>query len=691
MKTMNKPMFLRGALLTLGLCLSLALVPRTVRAQAACTMADAPVDVTRWIETRFGKGKTPPFSFVYDGRPSQELLKKWKYSARRIASADEGAVEYLYTYSQKPAGLTVECRVKGFPEFQAVEWVLSFRNESSDNSATLERVRVSDLDMKYPGEEDIILHYANGTHVSKADFHQHTRVLAPGDSLYMAPEGGRSSQIAFPFFNIETSPGQGVVGAVGWSGTWFADIAATPKHGVRVVSGMKTLETYLRPDEAIRTPSVCLLFWRGENRFAGHNMFRRFMLAHHTHRIDGKPTVYPVSTSFNYGDPHPCNEYTCLTADYAIALIRRYKQFDLVPEVFWLDAGWYEQANDYKNHKNWANTVGNWTVDKERFPEGLKPVSDEVHKAGAKFMVWFEPERVIKGTQWAVEHPEWMLDAGTDAFLFDLGNPQALEWFCDRIGDMLEENGIDYYRQDFNMDVDQFWAKNDEPGRRGIREIRHIEGLYAFWDYLLERFPGLLVDNCASGGRRIDLESCSRSAPLWRTDYQYGEPVGYQCHTYGLNLYLPLHGTGVHRTDPFTFRSSLGTSVIFNWKVTDGANSFFDMQRRMAEFNEVRPYFYEDYYPLSGEGDMTQPNIWLAYQLLRPSDGSGYVVAFRREACPDAEYTVCLQGLDKDRTYEIENRDTGEKTEYTGRQLAEGFVLKLDEPRSSLLLKYVLK
>ena len=112
MKTMNKPMFLRGALLTLGLCLSLALVPRTVRAQAACTMADAPVDVTRWIETRFGQGKTPPFSFVYDGRPSQELLKKWKYSARRIASADEGAVEYLYTYSQKPAGLTVECRVK---------------------------------------------------------------------------------------------------------------------------------------------------------------------------------------------------------------------------------------------------------------------------------------------------------------------------------------------------------------------------------------------------------------------------------------------------------------------------------------------------------------------------------------------------------------------------------------------------
>ena len=57
------------------------------------------------------------------------------------------------------------------------------------------------------------------------------------------------------------------------------------------------------------------------------------------------------------------------------------------------------------------------------------------------------------------------------------------------------------------MEPAWFWAKNDEPGRAGIREIRHIEGLYAFWDYLLERFPNLLIDNCASGGRRIRLST----------------------------------------------------------------------------------------------------------------------------------------------------------------------------------------
>jgi alpha-galactosidase len=149
-------------------------------------------------------------------------------------------------------------------------------------------------------------------------------------------------------------------------------------------------------------------------------------------------------------------------------------------------------------------------------------------------MVWFEPERVMKDSKWGQERTGWMLEAeGSDAYLFDLGNPEALTWFCQYIGDFMEENGIDYYRQDFNMKIDNFWKENDEPGRAGIREIRHIEGLYAFWDYLLDRFPETLIDNCSSGRTPPRFETMKRSAPMWRTDYTYGEPIGYQTHTYG--------------------------------------------------------------------------------------------------------------------------------------------------------------
>jgi alpha-galactosidase len=127
-------------------------------------------------------------------------------------------------------------------------------------------------------------------------------------------------------------------------------------------------------------------------------------------------------------------------------------------------------------------------------------------------MVWFEPERVRPGTQIFNEHPGWLLKLqGNDNYLFDLGNPEARLWLTNHISDIIKNEGIDYYRQNFNMYPYPYWNEYDKTGRIGIHEIRHIEGLYAFWDSLLIRFPNLLIDNCASGGRRIDLETTSRS------------------------------------------------------------------------------------------------------------------------------------------------------------------------------------
>ena len=482
--------------------------------------------------------------------------------------------------------------------------------------------------------------------------------------------------------------------AVGWTGTWFADLEKRDPSRLTLAAGMLNTDLYLYPGEQIRTPSVALMFWSGD-RMNGHNRFRRLVLAHHSRKVDGSP-FYPLCSAFNYRDPQPCGEYSCLTADWAIAMVRRYSMFELTPDVFWLDAGWHTGAGDFRHGKSWANTTGNWTVDRERFPEGLKPVSDAVHEAGAKFMVWFEPERVVKGTQWATEHKEWMLDTewpeGSEQstwYLFDLGNDEACDWLCKYYGDLIEENGIDYYRQDFNMLPAGYWRDADEPGRSGIKEIRHIENLYKFWDYLLERFPGLLIDNCASGGKRLDWESIGRSAPLWRSDYyHYDDPDGYQCHTYGLNFFLPIHGTGILLPDQYSFRSSLSSALQCNWKVTEPGVSVLDMQQRIREYRDIREYYYEDYYPLSGTGDLTGSDVWLAYQMHRPSDDSGIVVAFRRQDAPNAEYTVRLGGLTPDTSYTLLDCDTQAETVRSGRELTEGLTLRLDNPKSSLLIKY---
>ena len=658
----------------------------SLRAQGVATLNGRQMEVERWIASQFGKGKTPPFSFEYGGQPSSKILSRCRHSLTRLPGTEDHQVRYLATYTDK-SGLKVECEVTGWTDYSAVEWVLRFENTGTDVTPAISHVETADITFRHPAAAPV-LYYANGSNATRADVAPHERSLLRGDTITMMPQGGRSSDGAFPFFNLQTSKTEGVMVAIGWTGTWESMITSPDERQLMLRAGLKHLDAGLLPGERIRAASICLLFWQGSDRMTGHNRFRRFLLAHHSRHIDGQPAWYPMFGGFNWGDPAPCNEYSCMTTEYAIALVQRTLMFGLTPEAFWLDAGWYSEAADHATGKNWYNTVGNWTPDAERFPAGLRPIADYIHrKAAAQFMVWFEPERVYKGSRWEREHPEWMLAAGGDNRLLNLGIPEACDWLSKTIGDILEENGIDLYRQDFNIAPEGIWLASDAEGRKGITEVKYVMGLYRFWDYLLSRFPRLLIDNCASGGRRLDYETMLRSAPMWRTDYSYGEPVGYQCHTYGLEYYLPQHATGSYHVDAFDSRSSLGSAVVFNWKLTQQGESFTDMQRTMQEFREVRTYFYEDYYPLSGTGDLTGDDIWLAYQLHRPSDDTGYIVAFRRAACPKATCEVQLRGLDPSATYRILDKEKDEEKELIGRQLMTGFTLTLPQPRSSLLLK----
>lgn len=658
----------------------------SVYAQTSQRIA-VPTSVEKWITSTFAKGKTPPFSFVYDGVNSQQFIRKWQHSLQKQESA-EGVVEYVATYQDRATGLKIECHIKGFQEFGAVEWVMNFTNTGSQNTPQITQVKTVDYSALSQKEGEFNVLHSLGSNHDRADFQPRMTTLSSEAPLSMSPVNGRSSDTsAFPFFNVITPDNKGIVVAIGWTGTWYADLTTPTVKSVNLAAGMKHMDLHLYPGEAIRTPLVAMLFWQGDDYMAGNNTFRRFILAHHTRKPTKELGSYsPINGGLDWGDPAPCNEYGCLTEEFAVGLIKRYKMFGLQPESIWLDAGWYEGAGGPNG--SWWNSVGSWYADKERFPRGLKPLSDAAHSIGARFLVWFEPERAFDGSRLTKEHPEWLLKVGAGNNLLDLGNNEALEWVCNHIGDFIEENGVDTYRQDFNMAINPYWEKFDEPGRIGMKEIRHIEGLYAFWDYLIERFPNIMIDNCASGGRRIDLETTSRSIPLWRTDYNYGEVNGYQCHTYALNFFLPLHGTGTYGTGAYSLRSSMSSATGLNWESTTQRVTIAEMQNALNEIKSLRPYFLEDFYPLTGLQDHTPDNVWLAYQLNRPSDDTGIVMAFRRKDNQQPEIEVKLRGLLPDATYEVTNADSGEVITATGADLMQSLKLKLEQPYSSLLLKY---
>ena len=164
--------------------------------------------------------------------------------------------------------------------------------------------------------------------------------------------------------------------------------------------------------------------------------------------------------------------------------------------VWWIDAGWYT-CYDKGHRRDWTET-GTWEPDRERFPNGLKPVSDCAARHGASMLVWFEPERVRPTTRLDREHPEWLLTVkGTRDRLLNLGNSSCRQWLTDHVCKLIQDNGIKIYRQDHNFAPLLYWRDNEAADRQGMNENLHVQGYLRYWDDLLERNPGLWIDSCA--------------------------------------------------------------------------------------------------------------------------------------------------------------------------------------------------
>jgi alpha-galactosidase len=299
--------------------------------------------------------------------------------------------------------------------------------------------------------------------------------------------------------------------------------------------------------------------------------------------------------------------------------------------------------------------------------------------------VWFEPERVAKGYWLAENRPEWVL-GGKNGGLLNLGIPECRAWLTNHIDKIITEQGIDLYRQDFNIDPLGFWRKNDAPDRQGITEIRHVEGYFAYWDELKKRHKGMLIDSCASGGRRNDVETLRRAVPLLRSDYIF-EPIGEQGHTYGMSFWVPFNGTGFMTFDKYLMRSVLGPEFTMgvDTRKTDADYPMF--RRVFEEWKRVSPCFMGDYYPLTPYS--LAKNAWIGWQFDLPEEGQGMVEVFRREECADEAITVKLCGLDAQVNYLVESLDTTRTDEASGQELMEtGLRLSVPERPGSALIAY---
>ncbi|MCL4179926.1 MAG: alpha-galactosidase [Verrucomicrobia bacterium] len=584
-----------------------------------------------------------PFSFVYDGRPSAGLLQEWECTDAAVGKAEEtggGRVEHSRIWKDRATGLEVRWVVVEYRDFPTVEWTVYLKNTGKRDTPVLSAIEALDTAFERSSGTAFLLHHHKGTFVRADDFEPLTSTLRPGDRLRFAPPGGRPLGQVFPYYNLELQPDEGVIAVVGWPGQWRAEFECDQAKGLRLRAGQELTRLRLRPGEAIRTPLVVLQFWRGD-WIRAQNLWRRWMLAHNLPRPEGReptPLLTPCSS-------HQFAEMIHANEENQKRFIDRYLEERLDPDYWWMDAGWYVHHGG-----GWPRT-GTWEVDRERFPRGLRAITDHAHAKGLKTIVWFEPERVTPGTFLYTNNPAWLLGRDGEQKLLNLGHAEARAWLTDHVDRLLTEQGIDLYRQDYNVDPLGYWRSADAEDRQGITENHYVSGYLAYWDELRRRHPGLLIDSCASGGHRNDLETLRRSLPFLRSDFIF-DPVGNQGHTYGLSFWLPYHGTGARHLQEYELRSALACPhFIACWDLRDRTLDYDFLRRIMSEWRSYADNYLGDYYPLTPY--TTANDAWMAWQFDRPEPGRGMVQAFRRSESVYEAARLKLQGLEHDARYRV--------------------------------------
>jgi alpha-galactosidase len=594
-----------------------------------------------------------------------------------------------------------------FRNHPAVEWVVYFKNTGPGDTAILRDIWALDTTVDAAAGR-AVLHYAKGATCSMNDYQPLTQAMTPGAKLHLQPGGGRASSDFLPFFNLESQPAGGVILGIGWSGEWAAEFTAEAPPRTRLKAGLAETHLKLHPGEEIRTPRIALLFYEGD-WIRGQNLWRRFVLDHHRPKVNGQPLEPPIFNGNWGGTP----------AASHLANIEAILAHDLPIDAYWIDAEWFGTGP-------WPVNPGNWQVKQDLYPAGFKPLSDLLHQSGKRLLLWFEPERVCEGTAWAAELGRWLLAVPKERRYYNWGDrhsfaewvisesrrnqiqegdrllnlamPEARQFLTDFISRRITEFGLDCYRHDANIAPLEFWRAADAADRQGLTEIRWVEGLYAFWDELLRRHPHLIIDNCASGGRRIDLETISRSTPFWRTDFP-GDPAGKQCHTYGISFWVPLNSTGgvrLGRDSDYAWWSSVSSTIAFelfgNGDAPQGKAApedfpFAKARATLRQYRALQPYFLGDYYPLTAYTKAA--DAWMAWQFHRPDLDGGIVQAFRRAKSPETTAQLNLRGLAAKARYVLRQIGASETRQLSGRDLMKvGLRVSINDQPGAALIVY---
>ena len=352
----------------------------------------------------------------------------------------------------------------------------------------------------------------------------HTAMLEPGSQVLESRRGSTGHQ-ANPWFAIgrngRTTEASGPVwfGELGWSGSWRMNVERTSQNLVRITAGYNPYDFAwkLEAGTSLETPH----FYAGYTALGqgeASRILHRFQLAE---ILPTRPNPKPRPIIYNSW------EATEFAVDEPGQTVLADKAAAIGVERFVMDDGWFGQRlTDNAG-------LGDWYVNPQKFPHGLKPLIDHVHSVGMDFGLWVEPEMVNANSDLYRKHPDWVMNfpdrQRTEArqqLVLNLARPEVKDYILGFLDKLVSENDIAFLKWDYNRNWSEpGWpeAPGNKPGHVDIDAqkeiyIRYIQNLYAILDELRIRHPKLEIESCSGGGGRVDTGILRYTDEVWPSD-----------------------------------------------------------------------------------------------------------------------------------------------------------------------------
>jgi alpha-galactosidase len=357
-------------------------------------------------------------------------------------------------------------------------------------------------------EQELRIHFAHNTWQAEAQW----RTVKPSQAGFIdngnftiSPAsfdsiGTWSTQRYLPMGIVEnTAMGVTWFWQIEHNGSWHWEMANTSAKAVYAyIGGPDELHGHawknLKPGEAYVTVPAAVGCVRGgfEEAVAALTKYRRAACLRPRSDTRRLPVIFNDYMNCLEGDPTTAKELPLIDAAASAGC-----------EYFVIDAGWYAELSE-----NWWGSVGAWRPSKTRWPGGLQQVLDRIRAKGMVPGLWLEPEVVglnsplkDKPDAWFFQrHGKRVIDH--TRYLLDLRNEEVRAYLHSVVDRLVGDYKVGYIKMDYNVDGLEGTDYLADSAGQGLLE--HNRALLAWLDEVLARYPDLTIENCGSGGGRME-------------------------------------------------------------------------------------------------------------------------------------------------------------------------------------------